>query len=50
MFVLGGTGLIGSAVVRQLIGRGHELYALARSRAELGRAPGHLDPESEIAG
>jgi hypothetical protein len=29
VFVLGGTGLIGSAVVRQLMGYGHELFALA---------------------
>ena len=37
VFVLGGTGLIGSAVARQLVGRGHELLGLARSRASMTR-------------
>jgi nucleoside-diphosphate-sugar epimerase len=31
VLVLGGTGMIGSAVVRVMVGRGHELFGLARS-------------------
>lgn len=37
VLVLGGTGLIGSAVVRQLAGRGHELFGLARSAVSATR-------------
>lgn len=37
VFILGGTGSIGSPIVRELIQRGHEVWALARSEASAAK-------------
>ena len=40
ILVLGGTGSIGSAVVQELIARGHEVLGLARSEASATKLAG----------
>jgi uncharacterized protein YbjT (DUF2867 family) len=37
VFVLGGTGFIGSPIVRALVVRGHAVLALARSEVAMAR-------------
>jgi nucleoside-diphosphate-sugar epimerase len=41
VFLLGATGTIGSAVLRELVGRGHEVFALARSAASARKIERH---------
>jgi nucleoside-diphosphate-sugar epimerase len=40
ILVLGGTGSIGAAVVRELVSRGHEVHSLARSQASAAKLAG----------
>jgi hypothetical protein len=40
VFVLGGTGSIGSPIVRELVKRGHEVWALARSDVSAAKLAG----------
>lgn len=40
ILVLGGTGSIGAAVVRELVSRGHEVHGLARSQASAAKLAG----------
>ena len=48
VFVTGGTGLIGSAVVAELLGNGHTVVALARSDAAEPTRPGLLEDLENI--
>lgn len=48
VFLMGATGTIGSAVLRELVGRGHEISALARSEGSAARIRAHK--ASAVAG
>ena len=46
VFIMGGTGFIGAAILRALIGRGHEVLALVRSDRSFGASVLHGDIRS----
>ncbi len=48
--MLGATGTIGRATVRALVGRGHEVVCLVRSRAGIGGRLGQADSTKLLAG
>lgn len=50
VFVAGSTGYIGRVVVRELLGRGHEVVAFARRRSGIGGAATEQDTLAALAG